>query len=321
MIEQYARPVIFVSKCLGIESCRYNGDIIPNKFIDKLKSYVDIKTVCPEVSIGMGIPREPARIVHSKEGYKFYQPGTGIDWTNKMTKFSDKYLDEMGEVDGFIMKYRSPSCAVSNAKVYSSVDAKIHKNGPGLFGGEIIKRFKGLAIEDEGRLNNYTIRENFLIKIFMLADFRGVKSTNKISELTKFHAKNKLLLMAFDQEGMRKIGSIAANTSGKEIEETFEEYAAGLKEAISSNWTAGSWINALMHAFGYFKKELSKDEKDLFLKYVEEYRDERIPLVVLIRLIESWAVKYDDKYILSQTFISPYPIELLKVTDSGKGRV
>lgn len=320
MVERFPKPIVFVSKCLGFAHCRYNGEIIPNKFVEKLAKYVEFKTACPEEAIGMGTPREPVRVIRSSSQELLYQPSTGKDWSSKMKKFSSEYLDGLGEVDGFILKHRSPSCGVYNAKVYDSKKAVGHRNGPGVFGSRVLERFGSVAVEDEGRLLNFTIRENFLIKIFTFARFRIAAGSGKVSGISSFHAQHKFLFLAYDESMMRKLGTVASNQKGYSFERLSSEYVSGMKKLFSKTPTPGSWINALSHMFGFFKSDLSSKEKVFFMKTLEEYRDERIPLSVLFRLIESWAIKYDVKYLLEQTILQPYPLDLIEITDSGKGR-
>ena len=199
------KPVVVVSKCLGFAKCRWNGTEIPDSFVQKLRNYVKFIPVCPEVEIGLGIPRAPIRIVNKR----LIQPKTGNDYTEKMNKFSDKFLNTLKKVDGFILKYKSPSCGLKNVPIYPStgkVQAK--SSGPGFFGKKVLTEFKGLPIEDEGRLKNFKIREHFLTSLFMLADFKQVKKSNNISKLMDFHSKNRFLLMAYNQKELHNMGKI-----------------------------------------------------------------------------------------------------------------
>ncbi len=311
------RPNVVVSKCLGFERCRYNGDTIPNDHVDALKKHVNFITVCPEVEIGLGVPRKPIRIVHD-EGSRLWQPATRMDHTDKMVEFSRKFLGSLQDIDGFILKYGSPSCGMKNVRIYNEYEPKSSpRKGPGFFGGAVVERFRGLAIEDEGRLSNFTIRENFYIKLFCLARSREISS---MKELTEFHAENKYLFMAFDQERMREMGRIAADHDKKGLEAAYEGYRKSLMELLSKTPSFRSYINSLIHMFGGISSQLDSEEKRLFLDTIEEYRDERIPLSVLTRLIESWAMRFKNEYLLKQSILRPFPKDLIDITDSGKGR-
>ena len=147
------KPVVVVSKCLGFDACRYNGDIIEEEFLKRLEPFVRFVPVCPEMEIGLGTPREPVRIVNGNGELKLLQPATGLDLTERMRAFSSTFLASLKEVDGFILKSRSPSCGPAEVKVYKSTE----RGAPvawssGLFAGAVLEKFPGLAVEDEGRL-------------------------------------------------------------------------------------------------------------------------------------------------------------------------
>ncbi len=320
-MNNFPKPNIVVSKCLGFDKCRYNADTVLDYVVDRLKPYVNYTTICPEVEIGLGIPREPIRIVSEKNRLYLYQPATKKDITDKMVSFVDKYLNSLSEIDGFILKYRSPSCGINSVKIYNSFNPDARPvAGAGFFGGEVIKRFGGLAIEDEGRLKNFTIREYFFTKLFTLTQFRLVKKTRQIKELVRFHTVNKLLFMAHNQTKLRELGNIVAGYDKHNIDTVLDKYELSMHELLAKPPTFKSWINVLTHAFSGVTENLGKEERKLFLNLIEEYRDERIPLSVLAKLMLSWAVRFTNEYLLNQTFLNPFPKELIEITDSGKGR-
>ncbi|MBS4015092.1 MAG: DUF523 and DUF1722 domain-containing protein [Candidatus Latescibacteria bacterium] len=317
----FPRPNIVVSKCLGFAKCRYNGDTVLDYVVDQLKPYVNYTMVCPEVEIGLGIPRDPIRIVSEKNKLYLYQPATKKDITEKMVSFVDKHLSSLQDIDGFILKYRSPSCGINSVKIYNSYNPDARSSaGAGFFGGEVAKRFSGLAIEDEGRLKNFSIREYFFTKLFVLTQFRLTKKQRQMRELVKFHTVNKLLFMAHNQTKMRELGKIVANQEKLNIDMVLNKYESTLYELLAKAPLFASWINVLTHAFGGMTENLSKEERKFFLNMIEEYRDERIPLSVLTKLVLSWAVRFNNEYLLEQSFLNPYPKDLIEITDSGKGR-
>ncbi|HZK60597.1 MAG TPA: DUF523 domain-containing protein [Anaerovoracaceae bacterium] len=187
-MREFPKPVVVVSKCITFEPVRWNGQIIAIEFVQKLKPYVTFVPVCPEVEIGLGVPRDHVRIVLLKGEKKLLQPATGLDFTDKMAKFSESFLDSLGAVDGFILKSASPSSGFKNVKVYPSIErvSSIEK-APGFFGGAVLQKFPNLAIEDERRLLNPRIREHFLTKLFTLASFREIKKAGKIRDLSNFN--------------------------------------------------------------------------------------------------------------------------------------
>jgi len=306
------KPRIIISKCIEFDKCRYNGQIISSKEIKELIPYVDFIPVCPEVEIGLGIPRAPIRIVFMDNKNKLIQPETQKDVTKKMRIFSSAFLDSQNEIDGFILKSRSPSCGLKDVKIYPGEKQvpPIAKSS-GFFGEEVLNRFPNLIIEDEGRLRNPTIREHFLRTIYTYALFREVKKSKSLSNLINFHAQQKFLFMAYNQKQLKKLGQIVANINHLAIDEVIKEYETNLSIMFSRSPRCNSNINVLMHSFGYFKDKLSKKEKSYFLNSIESYRDGRLALASLISIMKSWIIRFDEEYLDKQRFFTPYPEKLI----------
>jgi len=274
--------------------------------------------VCPEVAIGLGVPRFPIRIVSLKER-RLIQPATGRDITEDMSKFCKEFLSSMDQVDGFILKFRSPSCGFKDVRIYQkSEKSPAVDKGPGFFGGFVLERFSGLALEDEGRLRSLKIREHFLTKLFTLAKFQGVKRSNEMRELVRFHTESKLLLMAYNQREMQVLGNIVANHEKRPLSEVLTNYEGHLQKAMENPPKRTSNINVLMHILGYFSSELSKNEKQFFLETLGLYREGRVPFTSALGLAKSWAVRFQNQYLLSQSFFDPYPNDLMEWSDAGR---
>ena len=320
-MRKFVKPTIIISKCLGFAHCRYNGQVIPDEFVEKLKPYVEFRPICPEVEIGLGVPRDPIRVILAGNEFRLVQPATGLDVTDKMRDFAESFLNSAGEVDGFILKARSPSCGPKDVRVYTGIDKEISvSKDSGFFAKAVLEKFPNLAIEDEGRIKNFTIREHFLTKLFTLSSFRKVRESNLLKELVQFHSENKLLLMAYNQNEMRLLGKIVANTEKKPIDELIEDYGKGLYRAIFNPPKFTSNINVLMHGMGYFSQQLSPREKEFFLDSLERYRAEVIPLSVPLNILRGFIIRFEQEYLIRQTFFEPYPESLMDITDSGKGR-
>lgn len=317
----FEKPVVFSSKCLGFAHCRYNGLTIESQFVDMLKPYVEFKTVCPEVEIGLGIPREPIRLVKVKDDLKLIQPATNLDCTVKMKDFAQQFLSSIGEVDGFILKSRSPSCGIKDVKVYPAAEkAAVIGKTAGFFGDLVLKQFPHLPVEDEARINDFRIRENFFTRIFLNADFRRVKKTGSMKELVRFHSDNKFMIMAYHQGQMRKLGQITANHENRPVDEVVRLYGDELAIAASKMPRYTSNINVLMHALGYFSDKLKTAEKSYFIETLNKYRSSKVPLSVPLNIIRSFIVRFEEPYLSRQSFFEPFPENLVTVTDSGKGR-
>ncbi len=320
-MSEFPTPRVVVSRCLGFEKCRYDGSVISDPTVPMLKPHVEFITPCPEKEIGLGVPRDPIRLVQDNGEKRLFQPATGKDVTDDMRSYIDQFLDGLGEVDGFILKHRSPSCGLSNVKIYYGFDEKVnHFRGKGMFGEAILSSHGSLPVEDEGRLRNFSIREHFLIRLYTMASFREFKQNPSMKGLVDFHTNNKFLFMAFNQETMHELGRITANHEQQPLEKVIGSYEVLMRKMLASMPRFTSWINMLYHAFGFISDGLEKQEKTFFLNSIEEYRDERIPLSTLIKLLKSYALRFNQDYLLRQTFLNPFPLDLVQITDSGKGR-
>jgi uncharacterized protein YbgA (DUF1722 family)/uncharacterized protein YbbK (DUF523 family) len=313
-MREFLKPVVVVSKCITFEPVRWNGQIIASEFVEKLKSYVNFIPVCPEVEIGLGVPRDPIRIVLVNGEKRLLQPATGFDFTEKMTNFSTSFLDSLAEVDGFILKSGSPSSGFKNVKVYPSIEkvSSIAKS-PGFFGGAVLQKFPNIAIEDERRLLNPRIREHFLTKLFTLASFREVKKSGKVKDLVKFQSDNKYLFTAYNQKELRILGKLAANQDHKPFSETIGNYETHLYYALARTPSVGSNINVLLKIMGYFSHQLSKDEKSFFLSSIDKYRAGRLPMSACLSVLRAWIVRFKQEYLSSQTVLEPYPEQLTEL--------
>jgi uncharacterized protein YbgA (DUF1722 family)/uncharacterized protein YbbK (DUF523 family) len=310
-MREFPKPNVVISRCITFEPVRYNAQIISSEFVEKLKPFVNFLPVCPEVEIGLGVPRDPIRIVLVNGERRLMQPSTGLDFTEKMEQFANSYLNSLDEVDGFILKRGSPSSGFKNVKVYPRMEksSPVGK-GPGFFGDAVLRKYPNLAIEDELRLLNYRIREHFLTKLFALASFRDVKKSGRIKELVRFHSENKYLLTAYNQKELRTLGKIVANQEAKYIAEIFENYETHLQLALARTPSIGANINVMLKMMGYFSRQLSKEEKSFFLESVDRYKAGRLALSANLSVLRAWIVRFKEEYLMNQTFLQPYPEEL-----------
>ena len=317
----HRKPRVVFSRCLGFEHCRYNGNIIEEPAVEHLKPFVEIETVCPEVEIGLGIPRDPIRLIGDPADPRLVQPTTGLDVTSKMRTFTDKRLRVLRAPDGFILKYSSPSCGPREVKCYvNEKRGAASTKTRGMFGGAVVERFPSCAIEDEGRLKNFDIRQHFLTRLFTRARFRGLREAPSMKGLVAFHSEHKLLLMAYNQTKMCALGRMVANPEKQSLDVLLKGYAKGLQDALAKAPRRVSAINVLMHALGYVSDSLSSAEKAFFLDSLEQYRNGHVPLSVPTSLMRSWIIRFDVSYLADQVYFEPYPQDLVEVLDSGKGR-
>ncbi|EIT83658.1 hypothetical protein A374_19100 [Fictibacillus macauensis ZFHKF-1] len=318
---EFIKPKLVVSKCLEFDHCRYNGDVIHHPIIRKLMRYVDFIPVCPEVEIGLGTPRETIRIVSNKGDQRLLQPKTGQDVTEAMSQFSTAYLESLTNIDGFILKSRSPSCGIKDVKLYASTE-----KGPalgstsGLFGGMVLQKFPHLAIEEEGRLNNFLIRQRFLTKIFLLASFRELKKSGSLSSLKEFHDRNHYLYLAYSRPTKKVLDRILMKEPKKQEDDHFSLYYKGLSRLLSRGARYDSSINAAFEMVKTFEQHLNGKEKSFFQQLAHQVIQKKEPFSTLMALLKSWAYRFENETILRQSWFEPYPTELVEISDSGKGR-
>lgn len=318
---QYYKPTIFVSKCLEFERCRYNGDVIPNKLIAALDQHVRFMPICPEMEIGLGTPRDPIRLIKKDGQNRLVQPASKKDVTEDMLEFSDKLIAQNYEFDGFILKAKSPSCGLFGVKLYSSMDEKGGMGKTrGLFAEKILKRYHGLAIEDEGRLNNYNIRHAFFTKIYAHSYLRNILKRESISDLMNFHSEYKYLFMLYSPQKLNQLGKIIARYDKTNYQEIQDAYYKKFLEIFDHLPYKPSYQNVFEHVLGYFKDHLTSEEKSFFIQQMNLYNENKLPVVAIKIIFQTWLQKYDIPYIKKQYFFQPYPLELQSVNDSGKGR-
>ena len=258
----------------------------------------------------MGIPRDPINLINKKNNLSLYQPNTDSDLGKKMINFAKNYIRTIDYIDGIILKSKSPSCAIITAKHYPNTQTKqLMGHGSGLFANQLINKFPYIPKEEETRLNDVFLREHFHTSIFVIADFRNVKTFKK---LYNFHAKHKLLLMVYNQIKLKELGKIAANHNEKNINDVIEEYFNLLLRIFVRRPRYVSHINTQMHAFGYYKKELSKKEKHYFLNLLEDYRQKKIPVSTVNSVLYSWNMRFENQYLLNQSYFAPYPQDLIE---------
>lgn len=322
MKRSFPKPVVYVSKCLGFDGCRFNGQVLPDTFVEMINKYTRLAVVCPEVEIGLGVPRNPIRLIKGEGGeLRLQQYETERDVTGVMNSYNQQFTQAVTEVDGFILKSRSPSCGISGVKIYPSLGKVSHLGtAPGLFAGAVLEAFPDVACEDEGRLTNFRIREHFLTRIFASAHWRETEAKQSMAALVEFHSRYKYLLLGYHEENLRKLGRVVANHEKLPLPQVLDAYRDLFLQAFSGLPKRSALINALYHVYGHFSDVLNDAERSFATSTIEMYREERVPLSVPLHLLYTHAMRVDDAYISSQVIFQPYPMDLVIISDSGKGR-
>lgn len=303
---------IGVSACLLGQNVRYNGGHQLNHFIrDVLGQYMEFVPVCPEVECGMPIPRETLRLVGNEDAPRLVTSRSGVDHTEQMQSWAEEKVKqlEQEELCGFIFKKDSPSSGLYRVKVYS--EQGMPRNvGTGMFARAFTHHFPLLPVEEDGRLNDGRLRENFIESVFVFKHFRDLlKASPSRGALVDFHTRHKLLLLAHSQEHYRRMGRFIANMP-ESLDEAYRQYGLLLAETMRVRTTAKKHCNVLLHILGYFKRELSPDEKQEVLEMIEAYHLGNVPLIVPITLLNHYVRKYDQPYLRDQYYLHPHPLDL-----------
>jgi uncharacterized protein YbgA (DUF1722 family)/uncharacterized protein YbbK (DUF523 family) len=305
---------IGISSCLLGENVRYDGGHKRDRYLtDILGQYVEWVPVCPEVEYGLPIPREAMRLTGNPDAPRLVTRKSSVDHTEGMLKWAEKRLTTLEKegLCGFIFKSRSPSSGYKGVKVYSSSGMPSMK-GRGIFGGAFLRNFPLVPVEDEGRLHDAQLRENFIERIFVFDRWkRFIKAGYRSKDLVSFHTNHKLLLMSHSQKHYTLLGRLIANTKKQAKEKLLHAYISQLMEALKLIATVKKNTNVLMHVMGYFKKSLSSDEKSEMLEVIENYHGGLIPLVVPVTLLNHYVRKFDVPYLKSQHYLNPHPVELM----------
>jgi uncharacterized protein YbgA (DUF1722 family)/uncharacterized protein YbbK (DUF523 family) len=304
---------IGISRCLTGDRVRYDGSHKRDHFlVDTLGLYVSYVPVCPEVECGLPVPRESMRLVGDPGKPRLITLKTKKDFTEQMKTWCNYRLDDLEKEDlcGFIFKKNSPSSGLFRVRVYSD-EGMPGRVGTGLFANAFTQRFPLIPVEEEGRLNDPTLREIFIEQIFTMMRWREVLSRNKsMGSIVNFHTQNKLLFLSHSQKHYRQMGKLVAAGKSMPVSGLYRIYEQLVMETLRLKPTIKKNINVLMHMMGYFKKELSSDEKKEFLEIFDQYHSGQIPLIVPITLVNHYVRKYDKAYLKQQTYLNPHPVAL-----------
>jgi uncharacterized protein YbgA (DUF1722 family)/uncharacterized protein YbbK (DUF523 family) len=302
-----------ISSCLLGENVRFDGGHKLDRFLTgTLGQFVEYVPVCPEVECGLGTPRKSMRLVGDVSAPRLVTTRTNQDHTDRMLKWAAKRVAELEKegLCGFVFKKNSPSSGMESVRVCNNKGVPV-KKGVGVFARAFMEHFPLLPVEDEGRLHDPKLRENFIERIFVFKRWRELLSQPKRrGHLVDFHAKHKLLVFSHSENHHRRMGRLVAKAKEMTTNTLYKEYQKLLMEALRLKTTTKKNVNVLMHIMGYFKKQLSADEKQELLELIDHYRHQYVPLIVAITLVNHYVRKYEQPYLKQQYYLHPHPIEL-----------
>ena len=307
------KPVIGVSSCLLGNEVRFDGGHKRHRFVsDVLSSHMSMKPVCPEMAIGLGTPRPTirlqaidgqVRLVMSKDN--------DVDLTETMQNYAENSLEQFSALDGFIFKKGSPSCGAWRVPVVVHKDGHKRNDGTGIFAEAFMNRFPWIPVEEEGRLNDDGLRQNFIERVYALHRWHSIEDADSnMKAFIEFHASHKLMLMARSPADYQRLGQFVAQTSQKTLKSRRQEYLLKFMQAMRKPYSKGKHVNVLMHIMGYLKEDLNSADKAELLAHFEAYRNNQLPWISLVVLLKHYLRKYPSPYISQQHYLNPCPLEI-----------
>ena len=306
---------IGISSCLLGEEVRWDGDHKHDQYVrDVLGSYFDYVSICPEVDLGMGVPRETVALYGTLENPKMITKRSKTDWTKKMNHYTKDRIHELTKENlcGYVFKSKSPSCGIGKVPIYSEFGSSRMRHGSGMFASSFVKVFPLVPVEDEGRLHDPVIRENFIVRVFCLHRLQLlVRKSFSIGSLVRFHTRHKFLILSHSRKKYDDMGELVANAKKIKTAELKTRYSKLFMAALTYKSTPKKNTDVLLHMTGFLKKILTREEKKNILSVIEDYRNELLPLVVPVTLIYHQVKKHNIEYLLDQVYLNPHPKELM----------
>jgi uncharacterized protein YbgA (DUF1722 family)/uncharacterized protein YbbK (DUF523 family) len=313
--ERGLRPIrIGISACLLGKRVRFDGGHKRDVFLTEgFGRFVEWVPVCPEVEAGFGIPREPMRLVRIEPGMRLLTVKTGIDLTERLQRFSRMRASALAREDlsGYLLKKDSPSCGLERVRVYERHGSPT-RGGRGLFAAALVEAFPHLPVEEEGRLADPRLRDNFVERVFAYWRVRGLSAAPwTVGDLVHFHTAHKLLLLAHAPDAYRRLGRLVAGAGGMSRQDLQRRYVDGFMQALAQLATAQRHTNVLQHMAGYFKNRLNAMSKRELAETITDYRRGLVPLVVPLTLVRHHVRTLEVTYLAGQTYLEPHPKELM----------
>ncbi len=305
------RPLIAVSSCLLGEQVRFDaGHKRDNWIIGPLGEFFDYRPICPEVAIGLDIPRPPIHLTGDPDAPRAVGvKDPGLDVTEQLAAFARETANQLQDVSGYIFKSKSPSCGMERVKLYGQHGGQ--KNTVGIHARAIMQALPNLPVEEEGRLNDPVLRENFVSRVLVYRRWQDLlKQGLSAMGLVTFHAAHKYMIVAHSQAANKRLGRTLSNLKGKQLPEVAGEYIAELMAALKRRCNRDRHVNVLQHIMGYLNKRLNSEDTQELVEAIEAYRHGEVPLIVPIFLLRHLFRHHPDPYMEKQWYLDPYPAAL-----------
>jgi uncharacterized protein YbgA (DUF1722 family)/uncharacterized protein YbbK (DUF523 family) len=305
---------IAISSCLLGNKVRFDAGHKRDAYItNTLSQYFEFVAVCPEVAIGLGTPREPIRLVKTIEDIR--ARGTKnphLDVTDALSQYAQKMTHSLQHISGYIVKSRSPSCGMERLKIYNEKGLPLRNKGVGIYTRVIMRELPQLPVEEEGRLNNPALRENFIERVTIYHRWQTLlKQHITPGKLVDFHTRHKLVIMAHNQTAYSRLGRIVARAGAEDLQALIIDYQQELMDALKRRATQKQHANVLQHLLGYLPKKLPTDDRAEIVETIDQYRLGLVPLIVPITLLKHHFRHHPIDWVQKQVYLNPYPVELM----------
>ena len=316
MAHSEEKPKLGISSCLLGSEVRYDGGHKHNTYVTgTLGQYFDFVPFCPEQGIGLPIPRPPIRLV-AEPGQALIRAvevrDATVDFSNALDEFAKKVCNGLSDYSGYIVKKDSPSCGMERVKVYEKENAPAVKRGVGMFTARLMQERPELPVEEEGRLTDPRLRENFVTRVFTMHRWQQMLADGLTAQdLVELHTRHKFLLQVHHESTYRELGRLIADIGNRDLETCAAEYLQLFMRCLKHLADSGKHANVLMHIMGFVKEKLNADEKAELLDLIEAHRLEMVPVIVPITLLNHFLRRFPNDYIARQYYLAPHPRELM----------
>ena len=311
--ENASLPLLGVSACLLGKEVRFDGGHKKNNFIlSSLSKHVEFKSICPEMEAGFGMPRPTMQLRQQGNEIRLvFSKNPEIDVTDQLVNYSSSKVNQLEHLDGFIFKKDSPSCGAFRVSVVIHKDGFRNREGVGLFAKTFMDRYPLIPVEDEGRLNDAAICENFFERVYAYRRWKKISNPDKnVQGLIEFHARHKLMLMARGSHFYQELGRLVAGTTTKDLMQKREKYILRFMQIMKITSQRGRQVNVLQHIMGYLKQAISSEDKQELLSIFEAYRQRQLPLITPVTLLRHHLRVHPQYYISEQHYLEPFPEQL-----------
>lgn len=308
MLRDFPRPRVLVSRCIGFDACRYNGRMVESAPLEGMKPFMELIAVCPEMEIGLGVPREPLKLVAMADGIHLIQPASMKDLTEELRRFARDLTGRLDPLDGLVLKSKSPSCGTRGVEIFPSPEAEVpERKGQGLFAAALFGRFGEIVHAEEWQLVDPAYLDHFLTALYILADFRELRLHESGRNLLQFHAENKYILTAYGRREYGMLTTLLVNREERSFDAVIREYRSRLLAMLKRRPNRRAHTGILRRAAEHLLSHAGEKERADISRTMEEYSRGALMLYEVRRRFRNWIEEFDEDYLAHQTYFRPYP--------------